>query len=182
MLSAADGPLWTRIRGQGYAYGADVSLLSLDRQIALSVSQATAPLKALAEMADLLRTMQTDVDSLTQFEVETAKASTLFKIHARKSGVAGVIKQHLRALFLGYASMEDETRAENCLDTVTQQDVARVFWQYFPSFLRSGGRIVACVSDSDTAARRLQDELQQSEFAVNIPVTSFKDISRRLVV
>ena len=45
VLAVSDGVLWSAVRGNGLAYGVDVSFVSLDRQISVGLSECTHPAK-----------------------------------------------------------------------------------------------------------------------------------------
>lgn len=103
-----EGPLYTRIRGKGYAYDASLSFHVWSSVLALNLHECSSPIHALEEFRAILHDIaQPDSPVLTDFAIETAKASLLYQFHSGRATPAAVISGSLRALLKGFASMDE---------------------------------------------------------------------------
>ncbi|RKO85204.1 hypothetical protein BDK51DRAFT_14308, partial [Blyttiomyces helicus] len=78
LLSRTEGPLYTAIRGQGYAYGASLYLSTWSGQLALELHDASEHRRGLAAFYDILATLSTPAgfdDLCAEFHIESARAS-----------------------------------------------------------------------------------------------------------
>lgn len=92
LLTQTEGPLFTRVRGKGYAYGASVSHLSWKGILHYEVWDASDPIKSIAEFTDLLTELK-DKDAWNKVcndeKLQEVKAAVAFEwFEARSNGLA----------------------------------------------------------------------------------------------
>ncbi|KAI8903628.1 Metalloenzyme, LuxS/M16 peptidase-like protein [Gorgonomyces haynaldii] len=100
LLTMTEGPLYTRIRGQGLAYGASVNCALWSGTIGFNLYRATEPQKALGIFHDLVKEMQTreGLDRLfTQHDIEMAQSSLAYGWISQCSTSADLIATCLRS-------------------------------------------------------------------------------------
>jgi len=140
ILSRTEGPLYTSIRGQGFAYGASISIYKWYGQMAFNVREATSPDKALECLYEILSTLPQKADTLlSEFEIETAKAAVTFRLYSQRSTAAQVISKTLESVLMGFETLEQEAEAREKMSHVTRVDLLRVYHRHFSKFLESSG-------------------------------------------
>ncbi|KAF9585275.1 hypothetical protein BGW38_003101 [Lunasporangiospora selenospora] len=137
ILSRSEGPLYSAVRGNGYAYDASLSVYHWTGQMAFEVRVATDPVKAYDAFLDIIRSMETDWDSVVggQFEMETAQATRVYQTCMERATAGGVLSWILRGAIMGYKSMESLTKSHQYLYKVGVSDLKRVYHKYFKQFL-----------------------------------------------
>jgi len=106
LLTRAEGPIYTSIRGNGHAYDGSVCLYLWSGQLAFSLYDSSEPQKATMEFYQIIEEMNTEEgwkNICSDFHIDTAKASVVYKNVSSKSTAAGVIYSYLRgALRVNY--------------------------------------------------------------------------------
>ena len=92
IFSRIEGPLYTSIRGKGYAYGVSMYLSSWQGQLVFDCSEVSDAYAAVHAFMDCL-----DAYTFNSFDTETAKASILFGIIESQSTVAGLLHTSLKS-------------------------------------------------------------------------------------
>lgn len=99
LLTRAEGPLYTSIRGNGYAYDGSICLYLWNGQLAFSLYDSSEPQKATMEFYQIIEEMNTEdgwAKLCSDFHIDTAKASVVYKNVSSKSTASGVIYSYLR--------------------------------------------------------------------------------------
>ncbi|KAF9095759.1 hypothetical protein BGX23_012687 [Mortierella sp. AD031] len=137
ILSRSEGPLYSAIRGQGYAYGCSISVYLWTAQMAFEIRDAMDPVKAYDAFLDIIRRMETDWEATVggQFEIETAMASQAYQTCMERATAGGALSWVLRGAVRGYTSVEELSKTGNYLYKVTVEDLKRVYNKYFKQFL-----------------------------------------------
>ncbi|KAG0052271.1 hypothetical protein BGZ83_002776 [Gryganskiella cystojenkinii] len=137
ILSRSEGPLYSAIRGQGYAYGCSISVYLWTAQMAFEIRDAMDPVKAYDAFLDIIRLMETDWEATVggQFEIETAMASQAYQTCMERATAGGALSWVLRGAIRGYPTVEDLTKSYNYLYKVGVEDLKRVYHKYFKQFL-----------------------------------------------
>ncbi|KAG0370552.1 hypothetical protein BC939DRAFT_297711 [Gamsiella multidivaricata] len=137
ILSRSEGPLYSAIRGQGYAYGCSVSVYLWTAQMAFEVREAMDPVKAYDAFLDIIRQMDTDWEGVVgdQFEIETAMASQAYQTCMEKATAGGALSWLLRGAVRGHTTIEALTKNGSYLYKVGVPDLKRVYNKYFKQFL-----------------------------------------------
>ncbi|KAF9365897.1 hypothetical protein BGX34_007705 [Mortierella sp. NVP85] len=137
ILSRSEGPLYSAVRGQGYAYGCSISVYLWTAQMAFEIRDAMDPIKAYDAFLDIIRRMETDWDGVVggQFEIETAMASQAYQTCMERATAGGVLSWVLRGAVRGYTALEELSKNGNYLYRVTAADLKRVYHRYFKQFL-----------------------------------------------
>ncbi|KAF9182304.1 hypothetical protein BGZ50_004980 [Haplosporangium sp. Z 11] len=137
ILSRSEGPLYSAIRGQGYAYGCSISVYLWTAQMAFEIRDAMDPIKAYDAFLDIIRLMDTDWEATVggQFEIETAMASQAYQTCMERATAGGALSWTLRGAVRGYTSIEELTKVSNYMYKVGVADLKRVYNKYFKQFL-----------------------------------------------
>jgi len=99
LLTRTEGPLYTSIRGNGYAYDGSLCLYLWSGQLAFSLYDSSEPQKATMEFYQIIEEMNTEegwAKICSDFHIDTAKASVVYKNVSSKSTASGVIYSYLR--------------------------------------------------------------------------------------
>ncbi|KAI8598334.1 hypothetical protein EDD21DRAFT_382799 [Dissophora ornata] len=98
ILSRSEGPLYSAIRGQGYAYGCSISVYLWTAQMAFEIREAMDPIKAYDAFLEIIRQMDTDWESVVggEFEIETAMASQAYQTCMERATAGGALSWVLR--------------------------------------------------------------------------------------
>jgi Zn-dependent M16 (insulinase) family peptidase len=91
IFSRTEGPLYTRIRGKGLAYGCSIYYSLWYGQLVFDCSEVSDPFLAVNAFWDVLKDY-----TYTDFDAETAKAGVLFRLIEAKSTVGGLLYTSLR--------------------------------------------------------------------------------------
>ena len=108
LLTRNEGPIFTAIRGRGYAYDAGVSLYLWNGQLVFEVHDASEPLLALLEWWKLLETWWGDgadekwqlgnpACNFSQFDLDTTYSAIVYRLAAETSTPSGFMSQSLKA-------------------------------------------------------------------------------------
>ncbi|KAG0340095.1 hypothetical protein BG000_000725 [Podila horticola] len=137
ILSRSEGPLYSAIRGNGYAYDASISVYLWTGQMAFEVRDAMDPIKAYDAFLDIIRLMEADWEAAVGglFEMETAQASRAYQTIMERATAGGTLSWVLRGAVRGYQSVEELTKSNNYLYKVGVPDLKRVYHKYFKQFL-----------------------------------------------
>ncbi|KAK5799207.1 hypothetical protein F5H01DRAFT_358178 [Linnemannia elongata] len=137
ILSRSEGPLYSAIRGQGYAYGCSISVYLWTAQMAFEIRDAMDPIKAYDAFLDIIRRMDTEWEETVggQFEIETAMASQAYQTCMERATAGGALSWVLRGAVRGYTSVDELSKTGNYLYKVTVDDLKRVYNKYFKQFL-----------------------------------------------
>ncbi|KAJ3008587.1 hypothetical protein HKX48_008446, partial [Thoreauomyces humboldtii] len=134
LLSRSEGPLYTSIRGQGYAYDASIHISLWTGMLSFELYESSEPRKAVSEFYAILESLGTPSgfhDICSRFNVETATASAAYKYASAKSTSAGLVVGALRGALRGFKSLEDEQTFQHGLYAVTDDDLRRAYEKYY---------------------------------------------------
>ncbi|KAJ3237057.1 hypothetical protein HDU81_010060 [Chytriomyces hyalinus] len=149
LLSRAEGPLYTSIRGKGYAYDASLNLAAWSGQLTFDLSESSDPHRALVEFFRILKALAADdgfSELASSFNIETARASVMYRVVTEKSTGGGCIGASLRRCLRGFITEEQETAHQRALVSVTAQDLKRIYKTYFSQFFHPKARIATLVT------------------------------------
>ncbi|KAJ3047489.1 hypothetical protein HK097_011491, partial [Rhizophlyctis rosea] len=160
LLSRTEGPLYTAIRGQGYAYDATLHLSLWTGQLSFELNDSSEPYKAYVAFQDILDKLQNEEEFgrvCGDFELETARASVAYKYACGRSTGVGIVGSALRAVLRGYASLEEEEAHQAVLYRVTREDLKRVYEKYFRRFC-DNSRLTIITTPPGKAVKRIREE------------------------
>lgn len=199
LMSQADGILYNAVRGPGYSYGVGIGFYPFNGYLAFTLSDSTAPEKALAAFVDTIRTLSkttttttttpkkkkgkgkgkcpvttatTAFDELcTEAALETTKAIMLYGWYETKSTVPTIATSALKGYFRGFATPDAEERHHiRAVQAVTRADMRRVFDKYIRDFLVPE-KVTTVFVTNPSACTRLMDALSQ-------PPLSLKNVKK----
>lgn len=100
ILSRTEGPLYTDIRGRGYAYGASVSVYLWHGQLSIEINKSSDPYKALSHFYKILEKLLSPdgfEEICSSFAIETAQSSVAYGWVSQRSTAGSCIATALRA-------------------------------------------------------------------------------------
>ncbi|TPX32519.1 hypothetical protein SmJEL517_g04347 [Synchytrium microbalum] len=180
LLSQTEGPLYTAVRGNGHAYGADLSLAIWTGQLLYEVREASDPYKALLAFYAIIENLVTPKgfeDTCSQFQIDTARAACAYRLCSSRSTAASLISTSLRGAVRGYATLEEEEIEQQSLYKVTKDDLRRVINVYLTRFLDPASRVTVLSTIHGEDAEKMLNEFgaaKKSDYAVKF---SFKAVS-----
>jgi Zn-dependent M16 (insulinase) family peptidase len=120
LLNLSEGPLYTAIRGKGYAYGASLSIALWTGQLIFEASESSEPMKCIDEWLNILREWK---GNYSDFELHTASCSVLYRLSAEISTPSGIMSQSLKASLLGYNSRDDYLSDREFMKVTNGKDI-----------------------------------------------------------
>lgn len=175
LLCMSEGPLWREVRGRGVAYDVEVAYALFGSQLYFSLSDCSDICEGLRIFFDCLRSVPSAPDLLTPFTLDSAKATSLFRVHSRRSTPAGIIHQSLCSLLMGFGDLDAEREYERRLQEVTVDDVLAVYHRYFTRFLGAESRIMVTVSAPETI-ERVARRIKSVDGAIELRRCTFADL------
>ncbi|KAJ3248634.1 Presequence protease, mitochondrial [Chytriomyces hyalinus] len=173
LLSRAEGPLYTSIRGKGYAYDASLNLAAWSGQLTFDLSESSDPQRALVEFFRILKALETDdgfAELASSFNIETARASVMYRVVTEKATGGGCIGASLRRCLRGFITEEQEAAHQRALVAVTAQDLKRIYKTYFSQFFHPKGRIATLVTKAQKAAALETMKASFAELDINLKI------------
>ncbi|ORY06614.1 hypothetical protein K493DRAFT_18579 [Basidiobolus meristosporus CBS 931.73] len=155
IFSRAEGPLYTLIRGNGYAYDASLCVYAWTGQMVFEIRDAADPIKAVQSFWELLKNMKEDAsewDKLVgDFELDTARAGIAYRSCMEGATAGGVIGAALGCCLKGFGSLETQEKYfRRYLYSVDKVDLRGAFEKYLTRFLEvSGNSITLALTPSD---------------------------------
>lgn len=173
ILSRCEGALYSSIRGQGYAYGAHLSIALWTGQLCFELMDASDPVKGLLSFYSILESLQHDFSkTCSEYELETARASLAYRFVSERATGCGIISQSLRSALRGTDFLEVDSNLIN-LKTVTISDLQRVFSLYLTRFLDMNQRFTfITTADGEKGANTLKSFIDNG---IPIRLTPLKD-------
>ncbi|KAI9034064.1 Metalloenzyme, LuxS/M16 peptidase-like protein [Hyaloraphidium curvatum] len=142
LLSRTDGVLYSRIRGGGFAYGAEVSLSSHSGLLRFDAWECTDVRKALYGLWDVLGSIEA---ALTETEIEAARASLAFGMVEGRGTTGGAVWSAITGAVKGFKTLDEELDYESKLFALGRDDLLKVYNRYFRQFLDAKGRVLVAV-------------------------------------
>ncbi|KAJ1969347.1 hypothetical protein IWQ62_000684 [Dispira parvispora] len=169
LLGRTEGPLYTQIRGNGYAYGC--SLFSKDwvGQLQFTVYDAVAPFKALRLFWQIVQDLETQWDTyINPFEFQTAKSTWSYHWASSRSTPPDLVHFCSLSTLRGFETPGDYERlVSSCLDRVTVDHLREAYNKHLKRFIdRSTCLTIALTppSLSGEADQIYQDDPNQAPF------------------
>ncbi|KAJ3392913.1 hypothetical protein HDU84_003129 [Entophlyctis sp. JEL0112] len=167
LLSRTEGPLYTSVRGKGFAYDASVTLSPWTGQLNYDVSESSDPYQAVTEFFGILNSFGTDEGFskiCSSFNLETARAAVAFRLVAEKSTGAACIGAWLRKGLRGILTDNEESEIEKSLFKVTDEDLRKVYNTHFRKFFGGDSRFAVLITkpqtdaETDDLVRKFQEQ------------------------
>ncbi|TPX68367.1 hypothetical protein SpCBS45565_g03135 [Spizellomyces sp. 'palustris'] len=160
LLTRSEGPLYTAIRGKGYAYDASVHISLWTGQLSFELYESSEPRRALLAFYSILTKLGTPVgfdEICSQFNLETARASVAYKAASSRATSGGVVVSDLRAVLRGFKTLEEEEAFHQRLYAVTRDDLRRVYADYFMRFFDVDRRITVATTAPGASAEAMRE-------------------------
>lgn len=177
ILSRCEGPLYTSIRGQGYAYGANLSIVLWTGQLCFELMDASDPVNGLLSFYSILDSLQHDFSSIcSEYELETARASLAYRFVSERATGCGIISQSLRSELRGSDFLEVDTNLVN-LRKVTIFDLQNVSALYLTRFLDPNQRFTFITTSDGEKGASIHRSFIDNRFPINVAQLKDFDIS-----
>ncbi|KAG9065753.1 hypothetical protein KI688_002046 [Linnemannia hyalina] len=175
ILSRSEGPLYSAIRGQGYAYGCSISVYLWTAQMAFEIRDAMDPVKAYDAFLDIIRRMDTEWEETVggQFEIETAMASQAYQTCMERATAGGALSWVLRGAVRGYTSLDELSKTGNYLNKVTVDDLKRVYNKYFKQFLNGRDGLTTVLLTPPSPPESIKSHFAQ--YGINFQEAALQD-------
>ncbi|KAI8809643.1 Metalloenzyme, LuxS/M16 peptidase-like protein [Cladochytrium replicatum] len=182
LLSMSEGPLFSGIRGKGYAYDGSMHMALWTGQLSFELHESSQPLLGLAEFHSIIKSLGTEDgfnQIVTYFTIESACSSVAYKLVAGVSTPSSLITTGIRSVLRGFKSLEDELASYQALFSVTKSDLKRVYDKYFVRFLRSSERVTVMTTPAGPRVKHWANEFKQKaedEGGVSFSVVNLSDL------
>jgi Zn-dependent M16 (insulinase) family peptidase len=181
MLSRTEGPLYTAVRGAGFAYHVSLNQDVWRGKMHINVREASAPVDAWRAVCSKMRELRTalTVENPAEellMELNTAKSSVLFGLVSGRATPAVIAAGALSSSAHGSpAGVVADRTVEEAIESVDIATVRDVYDRYAARLLQSKGRL-ACMICNDSildrtveAFREIDDPIAfKSELASNL--------------
>ncbi|KAJ1977571.1 hypothetical protein H4R34_003532 [Dimargaris verticillata] len=139
ILSKDGGPLFTQIRGNGYAYGCTFYTVNWSGELAFIIHEATAPFKAQRIFWRLIEELGTAngwAKYVNDFEFQSAKSSWTYTWVSEKATPAKVLGFELQASLWGFKDGHAlEALMAQCLEKLTLDHLREAYQTVFCKFV-----------------------------------------------
>lgn len=161
LLSVTEGPLYTRIRGKGFAYGATLSLIVWGGQLSFELYECSDIASAMNEFYTILQEMKDFETFKNEFcnptNLETAKASLIYQVVSNRSTASGVRSILMHNALGGCLTPEAEIES---LQLIYKVDLASLWNSFNKFFLKFLGheRVTVCIVPKDASGEDSDDD------------------------
>ena len=134
LLGATEGPLYSRIRGDGLAYRVNLSVAIFSQQIIFSVGESVEPQKCLESFHQLIVDIQSNPSSwFNENTLAIAKSCLIYQIQENRNSPIGILNDRLKDFLANNAFASN---INTILNIVTPADLIASFSKYFLLFLK----------------------------------------------
>ena len=174
VLTRCEGPLYSSIRGQGYAYGAHLSIVLWTGQLCFEIMDASDPYNGLLCFYSILNSLAHNFSEIcSQYEFETARASLAYRFVSERATSSGIIAQALRSSLRGTEFRKIDVNLIN-LQQVTIEDLKRVFGLYLTKFLNPNERFTFLTTPDGEKGSEIYKSFIENGFPVRLkPLKDF---------
>ncbi|KAJ2306188.1 hypothetical protein IWW55_001572, partial [Coemansia sp. RSA 2706] len=138
VLNRTGGLIKNAIRGRGYAYGVGVHTFYEEGYLAVYISHAVDPLKALAafwEIIDMLQSEDKWNENVDEFQLNAARSIYLLRVYS--DIVESLAPEDASAIFSGFTGLEQRLLwVRKHVEAITPADLRRAFNQYYVPFIK----------------------------------------------
>ncbi|KAI7824229.1 hypothetical protein BX661DRAFT_185769 [Kickxella alabastrina] len=137
LLHRTDGPLYNAIRGKGYAYGAYFHPSQWAGMMSFICPRAADAPKAILEMQQLVRALETEWDEYVgDFEISMTRSTLVYENTIAQATPNNVANSCVVSNINGFESVEQLDRWRNAhMAAVGQKELRRVYELYLRRFL-----------------------------------------------
>ncbi|KAJ1960316.1 hypothetical protein GGI12_003869 [Dipsacomyces acuminosporus] len=152
-FNRSEGPVKNAIRGRGYAYGVGIHSNFEDGNLAVYVSHAVNPQKALEAFWEVLEDLRSEEGwstSIDQFQLNAAKSIFYYRLYTRVC--QSLAAEDAAVQFRGYSGLEELllwTRKH--VESIQLSDLRRVFLRYFVPFISKDSNALYIVTTPQAA-------------------------------
>lgn len=146
LLAATEGPLYSKIRGEGLAYRVGLSIAILNQQIIFTIGESVNPLGALKEFERIIQEIVKDLDSFfSHSNLNTAKSLVLYQIQENKNSPSALLTDKFKD-FISRGAFRENVNV--ILSILTPSHLKAAFLEYFESFSQRATVFVVGSKDS----------------------------------
>ncbi|KAJ2727182.1 hypothetical protein GGI07_000066 [Coemansia sp. Benny D115] len=184
ILNRSEGLVKNAIRGRGYAYGVGMHPKYNDGHLAVFISHAVDPQKALEalwEVIEMLATEEGWATCINAFQLDTARSTYLFRTYNELP--QQIASEDAYALFYGYTGIEQSLRwMHRHLDNITVADLRKAFLKFFGPVISKDKSsrslyIIATPASYAEPARGFVEKLNRNPYGVSFKGVPFSDFN-----
>jgi Zn-dependent M16 (insulinase) family peptidase len=164
ILSRTEGPLYTSIRGQGYAYGAYLNCFIWAGQLSFELYRTSEPKLALQSFYHILEELGTEVGFskiCSDYEIQTAQASIAYRWVSSGSTTSAIISTALRTTLQGFRNLKEHGEFVDQLYKVSRSDLKRCYEKYFKLFF-TNSRVTVVTAPTGESVKTLKESFMDS--------------------
>ncbi|KAJ2377056.1 hypothetical protein GGI05_006920 [Coemansia sp. RSA 2603] len=185
----SEGLLKNAIRSRGYAYGIGAHPKCEDGHLAVYISHAMNPRKALEavwEITELLLSEEGWKDSINDFQLNLARSTLLFRCYS--SLTQSLAAEDALALFHGFTGIEQSLLwMRKHVECIAVSDLRRVFIQYFAPLVskdkpKSALYIVATPTTVAEPSDKFSKELSENPYNIEFMAMEFATLDPKVDV
>lgn len=187
MLCRIEGPLSDAVRGAGLAYGVDLDNNKWHGRLELSIFDSSSLSNAWDAVCDCLNHYGNSLDqsneqSMLEVELDTAKASVLFKLNRARSSPTSIRNGVLSRSGMGAPTSPSADQAlEEEVERVSLRCVKRVFETHVKRLYTSNeGRLAVAVCGQASIEETIQS-FADCRWALNMNVIDLEDLTPKEV-
>ena len=133
LIGATEGPLYSRIRGEGLAYRVNMTTAIFSRQIIFSIGESVDPWNCLKTFHSLIEEIRSNPMSwFNEKSLSSAKSCLIYQIQENRNTPSGILSDKFKDLLSNYAF---NSNYQTILKIVQPKDLIEAFSKYFLSFL-----------------------------------------------
>ncbi|KAJ1944516.1 hypothetical protein EC988_005967, partial [Linderina pennispora] len=160
LLSRSEGPLKNAIRGRGHAYGIGIHARAENGHMAIYISHAVDPIKALHALWEVIEDMCTEegwAARVNEVQLELSKSMYTFRLY--QSPGSAIPFDDATAILRGFSGLEESIKwSTRHIEHITLDDLRRVFLRFFRPIVQKTGKHIYLF----TTPTKTEDE--ESEF------------------
>ncbi|KAJ1978808.1 hypothetical protein H4R35_001750 [Dimargaris xerosporica] len=150
ILSKDGGPLFTQIRGNGYAYGCTFYTVNWSGELTFIIHEATAPFKAQRAFWRLIEELKSAngwTQYVNDFEFQSAKSSWTYTWVSEKATPAKVLGFELQASLWGFKDGQAlEALMAQCLEKLTLDHLREAYQTVFRKFVDASDCVTIAIT------------------------------------
>ncbi|KAJ2751248.1 hypothetical protein GGI19_004607 [Coemansia pectinata] len=140
VFNRSEGLVKNAIRGRGYAYGVGIHPNVNNGNLAVYISHAVDPLKAMTAFWDVMEQIRSEVgwnEAIDEFQLSAARSIYYFRSY---TGFAeSLVSEDASFLFRGFSGVEEYLPwMRSHVESIKIADLRRVFLKYFVPFITKG--------------------------------------------
>ncbi|KAJ2034066.1 hypothetical protein H4S03_005228 [Coemansia sp. S3946] len=163
VFNRSEGLVKNAIRGRGYAYGVGIHTNSNNGNLAVYISHAVDPLKALTAFWDVMEQLGPEAGwdaAIDEFQLSAARS--IFYFRAYTGFTESMVSEDANFIFRGFSGVEEYLPwMRGHVESIKIADLRRAFLKYFVPFITKGAPSLYIVATPQFSPETGAEFLQQ---------------------